>query len=176
MAGETPSLKIRIITAPVNGGKSTRLRALVHQALSGGSSVGGFMTLPLWESPGKRKSGFVLELLPSGETMMAAGLEPLSGALPVGRFFLYPPAIAGGLKAVKDSLSMDITVLDEVGPAELSGDGHIKALEAALGRKDGEIWLCVRESLLYACLELIDQVRKKRPFRLFIEQPLRKPS
>ncbi|ADK80591.1 nucleoside-triphosphatase [Sediminispirochaeta smaragdinae] len=159
---------VRVITGPVNGGKSTLLRHHLDRAERLGCSFGGFLTLPLWEKEGSRKSGFLLETLPGRSLVPIAGLTPAPGACRVGRFFLYREGVEAGLSSVLASLALDIVVLDEIGPAELSGDGHRQALDAALDGAKGEVWLSLRSSLLETFLGLCASHGRD----IVVEQPL----
>lgn len=163
---------LRLITAPIHSGKSTLIREKRCIALAEGLSVGGFLTLPVWEEEGKRKSGFLLELLPGGEQVIIASADPpeQDSYQRVGRFYLHSAALAAARRAVEASLETDITVMDEIGPAELAGEGHRGALEIALEREGGELWLAVRSSLLAPLLHCIREKRGGGD-RCFIEEP-----
>jgi nucleoside-triphosphatase THEP1 len=146
---------VRIVTGPVNGGKSTLLRILLDRELEKGRSAGGFLTIPVRESPEGRKSGFMVELLPGRSVQPIAGTVPQQGSTGVGRFHLYREGLEAALDSVLCSAGADITVLDEIGPAELAGEGHSAALELALGRRRGEVWISLRETLLEPFLEYL---------------------
>jgi nucleoside-triphosphatase THEP1 len=188
---------LRIVTGPVNSGKSTSLRRMMKRAVESGLSVGGFLTIPEWEEKGRRKKGFFLEFpgdfSPSEASIFSAspacgaeydneafrvriaGQEPAEGCIRVGRFFLYPEGIRTGFDAVKRSLQEDITIIDELGPAELEGKGHREALELALKRKEGELWISLRIQLLEEFLSFLRTLPFSQtlspPPELFISQP-----
>ncbi len=146
---------VRIITGPVNGGKSTLIRTLLDRELDKGRSTGGFLTIPLREKPEGPKSGFMVELLPGRTVLPIAGSVPKPGSTMVGRFHLYREGLEAALDSVVRGAEADITVLDEIGPAELAGEGHRRALEMALGRRRGEVWISLRETLLDPFLDYL---------------------
>lgn len=170
---------LRLVTAPVNRGKTTLLRAMRAGALREGRSVGGFLTRPEWDAEGLRKKGFFLDILGSEtsdpeEQLKIAGSDPCPGAAKIGRFYLYPEALSLAYRAVKRSMSADITIIDEIGPAEMSGGGHHEALTLALHKKTGELWVALRSSLLEDFLNFLHHYCGTTNLQLpdiFISQP-----
>ncbi len=158
---------VRIIPGPVDGGKSTLLRTLLDRELEKGCSAGGFLTISVRERPEERKSGFMVELLPDRTVLPIAGTLPQHGSTGVGRFYLIREGLVAALDSVVRSTSADITVLDEIGPAELAGEGHRRALDLALGRCRGEVWISLRETLLEPFLDYLDAFECD----ILIEQP-----
>lgn len=162
---------VRIITGPVNSGKSTLMRTLIDRETAGEGAAGGFLTRPVFGegADAGRKRGFLIELLPGGRTLPLAGSAPAPGSTPVGRFHLYREGLEAGLESVRRAVEAGsgIIVLDEIGPAELAGEGHAEALRLALERGEGEVWICLREELLSPFLSFL----APRGFRVRVEQP-----
>jgi nucleoside-triphosphatase THEP1 len=97
-----------------------------------GVSVAGFVQVPVWGEGGK--GGYVVRDLASGEERTLAvkvGEERGEHGTP---FRFEPAGFAFARAALDRARAGSVLILDELGPVELRGGGHMPAVRRALAR------------------------------------------
>lgn len=115
-----------IISGPPGAGKTTLICGVINQ-LRRRFSVAGLITLGEWEN--NVRSGYTLVNAANGSRRRFAETSDFPGAIKVGRYFVYPSALAFGLDALAYLAQSDVAVIDEVGRWELNGAGWFPVLE-----------------------------------------------
>ncbi len=133
-----------LVTAAVGGGKTNALVALAEALLKAGHSVSGIV------APRQLAAGLTVGYdvcdLSTGQQAPLARLQPPGTR--VGRYYLRPEGLELAAQAIRSGLARaEVVILDEVGPAELGGQGHAAALEELLSGPALPV-LAVRSSLL----------------------------
>jgi len=133
---EGPDLCIRVVvvTGPSNGGKTETAIALVEELRAKDVRVAGFV------QPGEmaedRKVGFRLRDVATGEEAVLA----TRGTRREGRYGTYfqffDEGFELGRKALQRVKPGSLLVIDELGPVELRGEGHMPAVRDALAVPD----------------------------------------
>jgi nucleoside-triphosphatase THEP1 len=129
--GLTTPVRVVVVTGPSNGGKTETVRAAAEQLRSSEVSIAGFV------QPGEfaegRKVGFRLRDVATGEE---APLATLLGERSEGefgtRFQFSDEGFRLGREALARSASESVVIIDELGPVELRGQGHMPAVRTAL--------------------------------------------
>ncbi len=144
---------IFVITGGVQGGKTTFLTGLIHQLRKKQFSMAGFISEGAFI--GNKRSAFTLVSVENGESHDLASVEEKEGWIRFGRFYFNPEALEVGKSIIRSGLErkVDIVVLDEVGPFELSG-GVWSDLLDQLGQNHeiAQIWVA-REQILNEVLK-----------------------
>jgi nucleoside-triphosphatase THEP1 len=153
--GLKSTVRVVVVTGSGNTGKTKAVRSVAERLQSSGVSVAGFI------QPGKfsgdRKVGFRLHDLATGEEAVLATL----GERPDGDFGTrYQFAEAGfrlGRRALLQASSGAVVIIDELGPVELRGQGHMPAVRAALAVPDlRAAVIVVRRALVPSLLAELD--------------------
>ena len=91
----------------------------------------GIVAVRIQDRTGRRTVGYDLEVIGSGERISLASEEPPGQR--VGRFYLREEALQqAGIVLKRAAMLQPVVILDEVGRLELSGRGHVGALESIL--------------------------------------------
>ncbi len=90
--------------------------------------------------------GIMINLLPGGQQLEAAGLEPFDGAQKVGRFY-FRADLFETVESFFDAPDKAPFVLDEFGPLEFEGGGHFGLFEK-IRTQDITLLVVVRKDLL----------------------------
>ena len=140
-----------IISGPINSGKTTYLHRLISHYAHAGTSVGGVTAEARYE--GGRKSGYDIRDIASGqETALVRSRSAAPSAEEavqrVGRFVVLNSGLAFTKRALEAGLGCEVLCLDEIGPLEMSGGGHMPTLELLLGKYHGVLVLVARESVV----------------------------
>jgi nucleoside-triphosphatase THEP1 len=141
-----------IISGPINSGKTTYLHRLIAYYERKGASVGGVTAEARYASG--RKSGYDICDIASGQ--QTALVRSNSGSTPppdgaaqaVGRFILLDSGLEFSRKVLEAGLGCEVLCLDEIGPLEMRGRGHMPALKLILGKYRGLLLLVARESVV----------------------------
>jgi nucleoside-triphosphatase THEP1 len=126
--------RVILLTGPVGAGKSRLVEALAHET----GCRSGFVQRGLFDEHG-RKIGYDLVGLATGL------VRPLARLSAAGDGWAFDDAaFEAALAEIRDG--SDLAIIDEIGPLELAGKGHARALDLALG--SSKAVLCVvREEL-----------------------------
>lgn len=151
---------IRIITGPVDSGKTTRMLGLYRLAAPG--TAGGFVSRKFFRDG--TFAGYEISRLADGESRILAVLaaEESAGtaALPrdrfqFGRFIFNNDAFRFGesiIAALEQEPGITDLYLDEIGPIELDGRGFAGLLDQ-LDKQRQNLNLCIRSDCLAAAVE-----------------------
>jgi len=153
-------VRVIVVTGPSNGGKTLTVIALVEELRAKDVRVAGFV------QPGEmaedRKVGFRLRDVATGEeTALATQGERSKGDFGT-RFQFSDEGFQLGREALSRTAQDSVVIIDELGPVELRGQGHMPAVRRALAVPDllGAV-VVVRRALvpsLLAELEASDAV------------------
>ncbi len=149
-----------VLTGPPNRGKTRAIIELVEHLLRQSVSVAGFAQPGIFEDD--RKVGFKIRDLSTGEERVLARLGERADGYYGTRFQFSDEGFALGHDALRSVVPGSVLVLDEIGPVELRGEGHMPAVRTALASTEllGAV-IVVRRSLvptLLADLEASDAV------------------
>lgn len=182
---------IMLLTGQRGAGKSTACRRLVERARFTQASVGGVLSLPLYDSGGV-KAGIQLVDIGSGEEHQLAWAGDASGipqgVLQVGCYLMDPEVLEWGAgKAVKAiENGVDLVIVDEIGPLELhQGKGFAPVLSTWVRHPGRAGVIVVRHELVAALMqhlmgmelslfELTRESREELPARLWQHFDLRR--
>jgi len=128
--GLRSSIRVVVITGPSSGGKTETVSAVAARLRSSGVSIAGFV------QPGEfadgRKVGFRVRDVTSGEEASLAILEEGRRGDFGTRFRFVDEGFRLGREALSRARSGSILLVDELGPVELRGRGHMPAVRAAM--------------------------------------------
>jgi len=143
---------IYFLTGDVNTGKTTIVSKWFEQYKQEGKSVGGFLAPALW-SKGQKNSYELLDLQ-TGQRCVFASRKPLESAEKFGDFWFSHKGKKFGEHALKRLCpDIDVGIVDEIGPLELSGRGWAAPLKKLLRNPPQKLILLVRSSLVKAVSE-----------------------
>ena len=162
---QTPAILVApvatvVVTGAPGCGKTTALVALVEARKAAGAAVAGFLQPGIFDKGGK--SGFLIRDVATGEEVTLARRVGV-GEGDAGTRFRFD---AAGLRLARRALARasagDLLVIDELGPLELRGGGHMSAARQALAVEglSGAV-IVVRRSLvpqLLAALRVEDAI------------------
>jgi len=96
------------------------------------------------------RTGFILEDLATGKRYPLGSNTAVPGAVQWERFFFHPEGLHAGFSALafQDSTGLDLTIVDEVGPFELSGGAWAPCLDRMVWEKPRPFLWVVRRSLI----------------------------
>lgn len=136
-----------VLTGPPNCGKTGAIIDLVRAMKRRDVPVAGFVQPGLFEND--RKVGFTIRDLSTGEETVLARLGERATGSYGTRFQFSEEGFALGRDALRSAGPGSVLVLDEIGPVELRGEGHMPAVRAALESKEllGAV-IVVRRSLI----------------------------
>ena len=140
-----------IVTGSIGAGKSTVCHRLLGWAAKTGYLCGGVL------SHKAAGGAIVVENILTGERRNLAGPPGLYGGPKFGDFSFSPQGIAFGMKAVREGMSLPLTLIDELGPLELAGSGFANAIPLLNSAKLGNRVVVIRESLLSSFLPLFSR-------------------
>jgi nucleoside-triphosphatase THEP1/energy-coupling factor transporter transmembrane protein EcfT len=123
-------VRVVVVTGPSNGGKTGTVIAAAERLRSGGVPVAGFVQPGEFEAGSK--VGFRLRDLASGGEATLA-IERGRGEGDFGtRFHFTDEGFALGRGALSRAAPGAVVIVDELGPVELRGHGHMPAVRRAL--------------------------------------------
>jgi len=148
-------VRVVVITGPGNGGKTETTIALVDELRAKDVPIFGFV------QPGEfvdgQKTGFRLRDVSTGEEAgFATRGERGEGDFGT-RFQFSEEGFRLGREALSRGAPGSVAIIDEIGPVELRGQGHIKAVRQALAMPDllGAL-IVVRRALVPSLLAELD--------------------
>ncbi|HSO23105.1 MAG TPA: nucleoside-triphosphatase [Chondromyces sp.] len=149
-----------VVTGPPNGGKTAAMAELASRLAEQGRAVAGFVQLGELEDG--RKVGFRVRDLGSGAEAVVARLAPRGEGRYGTRFVFHEVGFDLARAALARAGAGAVVIVDELGPVELRGEGHMPAVRAALALPGlAAAVLVVRRPLvpaLLAALEATDAI------------------
>jgi nucleoside-triphosphatase THEP1 len=148
---------IFVLTGDVHAGKTTWLKQFVHELRAQSLRYHGFLSEAVIE--GGRTVGYNLydlERRSSGPFLQDNGED---GWERTGPFFFIPSGLARAREIIARREADSLLIVDEVGPAELTGRGIWPALERVLCRRGPVSLLVIRKSILEDYLSVLRRER-----------------
>jgi len=151
---------VKIITGGINSGKTTTVRRLEAEYRQRGLRTAGFISEAEY-SDGEKTSYSLRDIETGGRILSVAKNIPPTHPEPekfcrydFSRFYFYKPAFdAASVRIVEiinssEADSPDVLFIDEIGPLELSGNGHYQAVKELIAGYCGILILVIREGVL----------------------------
>ena len=123
-------VRVVVVTGPSSGGKTATVMALVENLRAKDVQVAGFVQPG--EMAGERKVGFRLSDVATGEEAVLATLGERSEGDFGTRFQFSEEGFRLGREALSRTVPDSVVIIDELGPVELRGQGHMPAVRRAL--------------------------------------------
>lgn len=121
-----------VVTGRPGAGKTPAIRSLAAALQERGLPVAGFVQIPVWAEGGK--GGYLVRDVASGAERTLA-VKVGEGRGEHGTPFRFEPAgFAFARAALARATAGSVLILDELGPVELRGGGHMPAVRRALAR------------------------------------------
>jgi len=154
----TAPVRVVVATGATDSGKTTTMEAVVDEIKRRQRRVVGFLQPGIWRDGAKR--GFRIRDVASGEeALLATEVGEGQGNL-CTRYRFEEAGFALARRALEHASAGDLVVIDELGPLELRGQGHMATVRRALAVEGlGGVILSVRRQLvplLLAALEAED--------------------
>jgi len=136
------------VTGPVGSGKTTVLSSLSAWAKGHGKSVDGFLAMPQERAEaGKGAEEYVLQLVASGKQLPFVRRD--ASLMPPYRIDAGTMRELGAWAgSLKEHHPLSLLILDEFGPLEARGDGHMKYWESLQDAKPEVVVIAVREKVV----------------------------
>ncbi len=143
-----------VVTGDAGSGKTPAVEQAARRLSDGGVAIAGFVQHATRD--GGEKTGFeVLDLVTGASRPLAHHVGRDRGEHGT-RFVFDRAGFALARRALRRDRRTQVLVVDELGPLELRGDGHMPALRSALPRLGAGVLLCsVRRHLLAAAVEAV---------------------
>jgi nucleoside-triphosphatase THEP1 len=144
-----------VVTGPPGGGKTRAATELAGRLRDHGVAVAGFV------QPGEvekhRKVAFAVRDVATGEEAVLARRDPREEGDFGTRFRFFDVGFDLARKALERAQPGSILIVDELGPVELRGDGHMPAVRRAVSQAGlaGAV-IVVRRTLVPALLAALD--------------------
>ncbi|MBC7360679.1 MAG: DUF2478 domain-containing protein [Candidatus Aminicenantes bacterium] len=150
---------IFVLTGPVHSGKTTFLKKLVEKLKERGLQVAGYLSKQV--VMGREIDGYDLIDLNSGKRQAFLRKSNFQDELPTGSFYFLPEGLRVAAAIIRSGVEAELLIVDEVGPAEISGNGIWPVLLAVIRQVD--CLLVVRDRYLSDFTSLI----KTEPVEIF---------
>lgn len=138
-------VRVFCLTGRIHSGKTTLLHDLCRRLRDRTIRLNGLLSPAFFEN-GKHK-GYDGYILPSGRTFPLIRTLGNPDWKRIGRFFILPEGFQKAQEAIRNYSDSDLSIIDEMGPLELAGDGFWPAFSTLI--QDGRPTLAViRESLI----------------------------
>jgi nucleoside-triphosphatase THEP1 len=146
---------IVVVTGPTGSGKTTTVESVVAELTAAGRQVAGFVQPGVWQE--QDKVGFLVKDVATGEqTQLAQRVSHDSGEHGTG-FHFTEDGLALARQALGRARSGAVLVIDELGPMELRGHGHMRAVHKAMSINGlAGVVVVVRRHLVPALLAALD--------------------
>ncbi|HZD13043.1 MAG TPA: NTPase, partial [Candidatus Binatus sp.] len=146
--------RIFLLTGKPGSGKTTLAEHVYRQLKERGFKIGGILTREV-RLNGQR-IGFKIENLQTGDTGWLAKAQEGSGPV-YGRYCVNVEDLDRvGVKALEGALhdeAIDLVIVDEVGPMEMSSQRFAKTIEKLLGAISKPVLVTFKEGTSYRALE-----------------------
>jgi len=143
--------RVIVATGPPGSGKSTAVLSIADRARRAGWRVSGFVQPGRFEDGSK--TGFSIHDLGDGSEVELARLVPRHEGQYGTRFVFSHRGFAAAKRALARVRRGDLLVVDELGPLELRGQGHMKAVRRAFAASQLRgVVVVVRQQLVPALL------------------------
>jgi nucleoside-triphosphatase THEP1 len=166
---------IFILTGPVHSGKTTLLKNVVEELKRQKYRIDGFLSEPIWKS--EEIVGYDLFDLKEERSIPLMRRTGEKKWQKIGSYFFIPQGLAKAEKIILREKDVDILVVDEVGPLELSGKGFWPALEQVIFNPSNIYLLVVRINILEDFLPTLGKrevkifdIKNKESFSRLIEE------
>jgi len=148
-------LRVVVVTGPTGGGKTEAVIAVADALRERGIPVAGFVQVGTLEDG--RKTGFSLRDLATDEEAVLASLADRDKGDFGTRFRFSDEGFRLGRQALSQATPASVVIIDELGPVELRGQGHMQAVRDALATPAlrGAI-IVVRRTLVPSLLAELD--------------------
>ena len=146
---------IFILTGPVHSGKTTLLEKVVHRLNKDKVKIDGFLSKARRE--GQEVVGYDLFDLREGGAVPLLRRTGEKGWQRVGPYFFLPSGLNEAERIILRSKDAELSLVDEIGPLELSGKAFWPALKQVLFPPQTVYLLVVREKILEDFLAIIER-------------------
>jgi nucleoside-triphosphatase THEP1 len=138
-----------IISGQVHSGKTSLLMRFLELIQDSDLKWGGFVCPAVFENA--QRQGYDLLEISTGKRQ-ALARKNIRGELQIGDYVMFPQALEQGKRSLEqdDIDAVDILILDEIGPWEISGNGWADSIPAVLMKKIPVRIFVVREPLMEA--------------------------
>lgn len=145
---------IYILTGPVHSGKTTFLKEVVCELKETSLTVGGFLSESIVEN--QENAGYDLLDLRENKSLPYIRRTGEEHWQKIGSFYFIPESLAKAREIILRDCDIDILVIDEIGPLELSGKGSWPALKKVLFQHSVKLLLVVRANILDKFLKMLE--------------------
>lgn len=136
---------IFVVTGPVGAGKTTLVKLLVKGLRSSGLTLSGYVSEAIRLK--RKTTGYDLFEINSGRRLPFLRKEGTNGQLAgAGQFYFLLPGLKTARDIIRSTSDSDLLVVDEIGPAEVRGEGVWPDLNPLLDKIN--CLLVIREKLL----------------------------
>ena len=148
-------LRTVVVTGPPDCGKTEAVSALAEDLGGAGVPVAGFVQIG--EREAERKVGFSVRSLTTGEEARLARVVERAEGEHGTRFRFFEAGFEVARKALVGAGRGTVLIIDELGPVELRGAGHMPAVRQALATRDlAGLVVVVRRSLVPSLIAALD--------------------
>ncbi len=138
-----------LLSGPVQTGKTSFLRQLLPELQKQGLRINGILSLAHFQ--GGELRGYNALDLQTQKTYPLLRIHPEKNWLRVGSFGMIPEGLSQAEQTILHFQESDLTIIDEIGPLELSGSGFWPSF-CRLRQQDQPLLTVVRESLVLRLL------------------------
>jgi len=150
---------IFILTGPVHSGKTTLLKNVIRELREQKYKTGGFLSEPILKN--EETVGYDLFDLRKERSFPLIRRTGEKKWQKVGSYFFIPQGLARAEKIILREKDVDILVVDEVGPLELSGKGFWPALKQVIFSPLNIYLLIIRINILEDFLKTLEECEVK---------------
>jgi nucleoside-triphosphatase THEP1/energy-coupling factor transporter transmembrane protein EcfT len=136
-----------VVTGKPGTGKTPAMQAAAAELARRGAAIAGFVQIPVWEA-GEKGGYLVRDVATGDERQLAVKVGPERGDHGTPFRFL-PAGFAFARRALAAAGAGSVLVLDELGPVELRGGGHMPGVRRALAKPGlAAVLVTVRPALI----------------------------